>query len=994
MPDVLILFINEDRAAARTCGEYLTRVGYNVDFANPAPKRLRGNDEIRPDVLTAKAVVAIWSDRAAQSRTLQAEAEAAAAAGRLIGVHVKATPPTRLAADLRGLTVGSAAEPQHIADALRVYGVPAHGAADQSDAPDAPNAVDESAIGERAWAFVDGRGDTLLLHRYMRRFTDAESNEKARHRLAELAGADEPDGNANRPLMALLGSVVAGILMGVLFVLLMPKRVPEKIYVAAAGADGAYQRIVARYNEHLRPLGLELVPSTAASSSMGNLQLLADGKVQAAFVKGGLAGALRDPDYMNEARMKDRGQGWEHDWNKRLDRFQSLGRVMQEPLWVFTFGSAETNKLSELNGEPIHVGSTESGTRTLASLLLERNGVRNRHGRWLDNPIAVPKPDDQRPLGEARAMFLLQPAETKLVQALLTKVAPEKEFDPGSVVRTAKFSPRGRRIAVALGDQTARIWASSNGKELAVRKGHEDEINDVAFSPDGRTVATAGDDDAIRIWNAETGAPIAKIVGSGKDINSVAFSPDGKFVVSGSDSDRATIREIATGTTVRRLEGHEDDVNAASYSPDGKRIVTASRDNTAIIWNAETGEPQRVLNGHTKAVSSAQFSHDGRLVVTASWDGTARLWDADTGRQRLILQGHTDLVRGAEFSPDDKRVITASWDDTARVWDVTTGAHIRTLNGLRSNVNGVGFSPDGKLAMTASQDGHIRLWDTATWANVADYKTEQEGGKSNAHARKLHLLNFEADADAYIARYPFISKVLLPRGAVALEPHVPAEPVTLLATSVALVVDKTWADTHKSAVRAITDAIIHKPITGIDETTQKPRMFFRSGQFPTLNEPEYDVSPMAPPIYKSGDVPFLLGRLAKLNWVSFSTAAWIDEHAGTVVLSLIPLLGILIPLTRAVPAIYTWTVRRRILYWYRRLQALERRLDFEERLTRNGATTPEIERIDSAVSKIKVPLAYSDQYYDLRQHIELVRQRLQAKVAGGVPPPPTGKAHG
>ena len=57
MPDVLILFINEDRAAARTCGEYLTRVGYNVDFANPAPKRLRGNDEIRPDVLTAKAVV-------------------------------------------------------------------------------------------------------------------------------------------------------------------------------------------------------------------------------------------------------------------------------------------------------------------------------------------------------------------------------------------------------------------------------------------------------------------------------------------------------------------------------------------------------------------------------------------------------------------------------------------------------------------------------------------------------------------------------------------------------------------------------------------------------------------------------------------------------------------------------------------------------------------------------------------------------------------------
>ena len=242
-------------------------------------------------------------------------------------------------------------------------------------------------------------------------------------------------------------------------------------------------------------------------------------------------------------------------------------------------------------------------------------------------------------------------------------------------------------------------------------------------------------------------------------------------------------------------------------------------------------------------------------------------------------------------------------------------------------------------------------------------------------------MSFKDDADAYTSRYTFLSKVELPQGAIALQPYVPGKPVTLLATTVAIVVDKAWAARNKSAVRAIVDAIIHKPLEGIDKETRKPRMFYRSGQFPSLNEPEYEVSPEAPKIYKSGDMPFVLSRLAKHRWIPFAWAAWIDENMGAIVLALLPALGLLIPLTRLIPAIFRWTVRRRLLYWYRRLQSLEQRLDFEERVSRTGRSTPEIERIDSAVSRIKVPLAYSDQYYDLRAHIDLVRQRLEARVA-------------
>ena len=41
----------------------------------------------------------------------------------------------------------------------------------------------------------------------------------------------------------------------------------------------------------------------------------------------------------------------------------------------------------------------------------------------------------------------------------------------------------------------------------------------------------------------------------------------------------------------------------------------------------------------------------------------------------------------------------------------------------------------------------------------------------------------------------------------------------------------------------------------------------------------------------------------------------------------------------------------------------------------------EVAVIDTAVSTIPVPLAFSDQYYSLRAAIDLVRQRLVARAA-------------
>jgi hypothetical protein len=63
-----------------------------------------------------------------------------------------------------------------------------------------------------------------------------------------------------------------------------------------------------------------------------------------------------------------------------------------------------------------------------------------------------------------------------------------------------------------------------------------------------------------------------------------------------------------------------------------------------------------------------------------------------------------------------------------------------------------------------------------------------------------------------------------------------------------------------------------------------------------------------------------------------------------------------------------------LLYWYGRLQALEAS-DTNSSGKHLTEVQIELQRIDEAVSRIHFPLAFSDQVYNLRSYIEIVRQK-------------------
>jgi hypothetical protein len=184
----------------------------------------------------------------------------------------------------------------------------------------------------------------------------------------------------------------------------------------------------------------------------------------------------------------------------------------------------------------------------------------------------------------------------------------------------------------------------------------------------------------------------------------------------------------------------------------------------------------------------------------------------------------------------------------------------------------------------------------------------------------------------------------------------------LLATAAAVLVRE---DAHRALVSLLAQAVqeVHgAPATGAGGETQ---LFQRAGEFPLTSDPEFPFSEEARRVYRSG-APFLQ------RYVPFWVATTIDR----LLVSLVVLLPILIPLVRFAPQIYSWRVRRRILYWYGALKQLEASARRAASPEARGEHLAALDRIEAAVDDIPVPLAFSDRIYELRQHIEIVRRRL------------------
>ncbi|MEE4377953.1 MAG: TAXI family TRAP transporter solute-binding subunit [Candidatus Competibacteraceae bacterium] len=222
---------------------------------------------------------------------------------------------------------------------------------------------------------------------------------------------------------------------------------------------------------------------------------------------------------------------------------------------------------------------------------------------------------------------------------------------------------------------------------------------------------------------------------------------------------------------------------------------------------------------------------------------------------------------------------------------------------------------------------------------------------------QIKLASFSRAA-AYVQRFPYLSVVQLAEGAVDLASNNPNRTIDLLASSAQLVAKP---DLHP--------AIVDLLLVAAEQLHGQGGWFETAGQFPSDQFLDFPLNKEAARFYKHG--PPLLQR-----FLPFWAASLIDRLK----IMLLPLIVLLMPLFKIMPPLYQWRMRSRIYRWYRELENVNLSWSDSQAPDRREQAINELERIDNEVLHIEVPLSYSEHLYHLRQHIQLVRQKIQSEV--------------
>jgi TRAP transporter TAXI family solute receptor len=312
------------------------------------------------------------------------------------------------------------------------------------------------------------------------------------------------------------------------------------------------------------------------------------------------------------------------------------------------------------------------------------------------------------------------------------------------------------------------------------------------------------------------------------------------------------------------------------------------------------------------------------------------------------------LHRGVELQrPDDLR--------GKKVAIGPQGSETRHLAELFLKLNGVAEDQLQQLPLDTAQAAAALLKgeiDAATMA--ATWDTEA--------VRQL-LASSEVDlfgsprADAYVALYPYLTKLVVPAGVGNLATNRPAADVNLVASEASLIVRN---DLHPAIKYLLLEAA-----TAIHS---EGNLFRRRGQFPAPEPVDLPISKDARQYYRSG--PPFLQRYLPYGWAVL---------VSRILVLLIPIVGVAYPLLRTAPALYGWNMRRRIFRLYGELKLIEIELE-----ARGGQASDELQarfdRLEDRADHLYIPPAFAHFLYQLRNHIGLVRERFQKTASASAEP--------
>ncbi len=214
------------------------------------------------------------------------------------------------------------------------------------------------------------------------------------------------------------------------------------------------------------------------------------------------------------------------------------------------------------------------------------------------------------------------------------------------------------------------------------------------------------------------------------------------------------------------------------------------------------------------------------------------------------------------------------------------------------------------------------------------------------------------DLAAIAARLDFVEVVEIPAAGIDYMRRLPPETVLLPAMVGRLV-----------ATEGLHPALVDRLVAAARRIHGRPDLVTPEGRFPSSEGLGSTLNAKAAQLLRDGAGP-LDGTLP----------FWAVAQINRVLVLLLPVLFLLVPLMRALPALYAWGMNARIWRHYDEVMAIDTAGESETDPEVIEALLARLSDLDAAVRHIRVARRFRHKAYGLRMHIDLVRARLLARL--------------
>lgn len=229
-----------------------------------------------------------------------------------------------------------------------------------------------------------------------------------------------------------------------------------------------------------------------------------------------------------------------------------------------------------------------------------------------------------------------------------------------SAVWSLQVHPDGRCLVSGSADKSAKFWNFEIFQEdipgtrrttPRLRLAHtrtlkvSDDILSIRFSPDSRLLAVALLDNTVKVFFVDSLKLFLNLYGHKLPVLNMDISFDSKLIVTCSADKNVRLWGLDFGDCHKAFFAHQDSILQVAFVPhnqdgNGHHFFSSSKDRMIKYWDGDKFEQIQRLSGHHGEIWALAVSNTRDFVVSASHDKSIRVWEQTD--EQIFLEEERD----------------------------------------------------------------------------------------------------------------------------------------------------------------------------------------------------------------------------------------------------------------------------------------------------------------------------------------------------------------